>query len=101
MPHAEDVNGCFGHSVLCGPGIPAGLSGGADILVCRLIKSARRTGMSRTRRLEAGRNACPTNSKRVTARPVQVLPAVALFHDRLEILLPDDAILNRVFDHCA
>ena len=32
------------------------------------------------------------------AGAIEVFPAVALFDDGLQVLLPDDAILHRVFD---
>ena len=32
------------------------------------------------------------------AGAIEVLPAVALFHDGLEVFLPDDAILHGIFD---
>src|SRR5688572_31257055 len=37
----------------------------------------------------------------IAARAVQVLPPIPLLHDRLQILLPYDAVLNRVLDDCA
>src|SRR5215469_3403667 len=34
----------------------------------------------------------------LVAGPVEVLPAVALFDDGLQVFEPDDAVLHRVFD---
>src|SRR5205085_873735 len=42
-----------------------------------------------------------TGSAQVAAGAVEILPAVALFHDGFEIFLPDHAVLHGIFHHGA